>query len=563
MKADLTLRTGGQLVVDALVTHGVERVFCVPGESYLVVIDALYEVRDRIGLVVARQDGGAAYMAEGYAKATGKPGVCFVTRGPGATNASIAVHTAFQDSTPMVLFVGQVGNDMVEREAFQEVDYRRMFGQMAKWVAQIDRADRVAEYVSHAFHLATSGRPGPVVLALPEDMQLETAPASTARPYQVVQAHPGPDDLAKLQALLAGAERPMAMLGGTVWSREACADFLRFAERASLPVTTSFRCQDLFDNRHPNYAGDVGIAVNPKLAERIKAADVLLVVGARLGEMTTQGYTLVDVPRPRQKLVHVHPGAEELGRVYQGELLINSGVQQFARAVRDLAVDGTKWKAATAAARAEYDAWQAPRPIPGRMQLQEAVTWLRDRLPDDAIICTGAGNFAGFVNRYYRFRQWRTQVAPTSGSMGYGVPAAIGAQSAFPGRIVVCFSGDGDYLMNGQELATAVQYDLPVIFVVVNNGMYGTIRMHQEREFPGRVHATTLRNPDFAAFARAFGAHGELVEDTAQFAPAFERCLAARAANQPSLIEVRIDPNAITTATTLETIRENAVRAGR
>jgi acetolactate synthase I/II/III large subunit len=559
----LGLRTGGQLIVDQLLVHGVEAAFCVPGESYLAVLDALYDVRDRIRLVVARQDGGAAYMAEGYAKASGKPGICFVTRGPGATNASIAVHTAFQDSTPMILFVGQVGSDFVEREAFQEIDYRRMFGQMAKWVAQIDRADRIAEYVSHAFHLAMSGRPGPVVLALPEDMLVQSAAPTPVKPYQIVQASPAPEAIERLRAMLAAAERPLAILGGSVWSPSACADFQRFAENTGLPVGCAFRFQDLFDNRHPNYAGDVGIGLNPQLAERVRTSDLLLVVGARLGEMTTQGYTLVAPPVPRQPLVHVHAGAEELGRVYQAELLINSGVAQFARAVRDLRVDSAKRREWLASARADYEAWQQPRAIPGKVQLQEIALWLRDHVPADTIVCTGAGNFSGFLNRYYRFTGWRTQVAPTSGSMGYGTPAAIGAQVAYPDKLVVCFNGDGDYLMNGQEIAAAVQYEQPIVYVVVNNGMYGTIRMHQEREYPGRVYATALHNPDFAALARAYGAHGETVEETAQFAGAFERSVAhGKKTRRPSLIEVRIDPNAITTATTLDAIRSAALARG-
>jgi len=555
-----TQRTGAQLLIDCLLTHGVDTVFCVPGESYLAALDALYEVRDRIRLVVARQDGGAAYMAEAYGKASGRPGVCFVTRGPGATNASIGVHTAQQDSTPMILFVGQVGTDFVEREAFQEIDYRRMYGSMTKWAASIDRADRVPEMVSHAFHLAASGRPGPVVLALPEDMLVATASAPLGRRYQVAQPSPSAGELQRLQELLLNAQRPLALLGGSVWGAQACADFQRFAEGAGLPVACAFRHQDLFDNGHPHYVGEAGIGINPRLAARIAEADLLLVAGARLDEMTTQGYSLIAPPVPRQPLIHVLPGAEELGRVYQAELLINAGMAPFACAVRDLRIDGSRWREWLRAGRADYEAWQQPQPIPGALQLADIVLWLRDKLPADAIVCNGAGNFAGFVSRYYRFRRWRTQVAPVNGSMGYGTPAAIGAQCACPGRLVVSFNGDGDFLMNGQELATAIQYDLPIIYVVVNNGMYGTIRMHQEREYPGRVHGTGLRNPDFAALARAYGALGFTVEQTAQFAPAFEE---ARSARRAALIECRIDPQAITTATTLEAIRRKAVAAGR
>jgi acetolactate synthase I/II/III large subunit len=549
-------RTGGQLVVDALRVHGVDSVFCVPGESYLAVLDALYDEREAIRLIVARQDGSAAYMAEAYAKASGKTGVCFVTRGPGATNASVGIHTAYQDSTPMVLFIGQVGTDFIDREAFQEIDYRRMYGQMAKWVAQIDRADRVHEYVSHAFHLATSGRPGPVVLALPEDMLITTAAASTMQRFQTIEAHPGPQEIERVRTLLQGAERPLALLGGSVWSREACADFQYFAQNAGLPVVCGFRRQDLFDNRHSNYIGEAGIALDPKLGERIQNSDLVLVVGARLGEMATRGYSLFEAPSPRQRLIHVHGGAEELGRVYQAELLINSSVRAFAKAIRDVKVDGSRWRDQLTTARAEYEAYQVPRAIPGRAQMAEIVLDLRKRLPEDAIICSGAGNFTGFVQRYFRFTGWRTQVAPTSGSMGYGTPAAVGAQVAYPHRTVVCFNGDGDYLMNGQELATAVQYELPILYIIVNNGMYGTIRMHQEREYPTRTHGTMLRNPDFVALARAYGAHGELVEETAQFVPALERAIAAGRSNkQPSVIEIRIEPDAITTTTTLSAIR--------
>ncbi|OGA27651.1 MAG: thiamine pyrophosphate-binding protein [Betaproteobacteria bacterium RIFCSPLOWO2_02_FULL_65_24] len=551
--------TGAQLLVDALRLHGADTAFCVPGESYLAVIDVLYDAREAIRLVVARQDGGASYMAEAYGKTTGRPGICFVTRGPGAANASIGLHTAFQDSTPMILFIGQVGSDFVEREAFQEVDYRRMFGQMAKWVAQIDRADRVPEYLSHAFHLAMSGRPGPVVLALPEDMLgqkvPETETTTRMRRYQVVQASPSVADMESLRALLQSAQRPLAILGGTVWSREACADLQRFAEGAGLPVGCAFRFQDLFDNRSDCYAGDIGIGINPKLAQRVQDADLVLVIGARLGEMTTGGYTLVAPPRPRQKLIHVHAGAEELGRVYQGDLLINSGMQQFAAAAKALSIDGAAWRGWRESARADYLQWQQPQAIPGRVQLAEIVAWMRRRLPQDTIICTGAGNFTGWWQRYWRFTGMRTQVAPTSGAMGYGVPAGVAAKLAHPERIVVSVNGDGDFLMNGQELATAMQYGANVVFMVINNGIYGTIRMHQEREYPARVYATALSNPDFAALARAYGAHGEIVEDTAQFAPAFERALAA---GKPSLIELRIDPQAITTTTTLDEIRKRA-----
>jgi acetolactate synthase-1/2/3 large subunit len=556
-----TPRTAAQILVDALKIHGVDTAFCVPGESYLAVLDALYDARGSIRLIVARQDGGAAYMAEAYGKVAGKPGICFVTRGPGATNASIGVHTAHQDSTPMILFIGQVPGEFADREAFQEIDYRHMFGPMAKWVAQIDRPERMHEYVSRAFHLAMSGRPGPVVLALPEDMLTQTSVVADVAPYQVVQASPSAGDMEKLRGLLARSRQPLVILGGTVWTREACRDLQAFAESSGLPIACSFRFQDLFDNNHDRYVGDVGIGINPKLAARVRDADLLLVIGARLGEMTTGAYTLIEPPRPKQKLVHVHAGAEELGRVYQGEILINSGMPQFAAALKSLKVDGAAWKSWREQARADYVQWTQPAPMPGKVQLAEIVAWMREQLPRDAIIANGAGNFAGWISRFYRYPGLRTQVAPTNGSMGYGVPAGIAAKVAQPGRLVVSVNGDGDFLMNGQELATAVQYKLAVIFIVVNNGMYGTIRMHQEREYPARVYATALENPDFVALARAYGAHGERVEDTAAFAPAFERAAkAAESSRRPSLIEVRIDPQAITTSTTLDAIRARALK---
>ncbi len=557
MKHELKTRTAAQILVDALKVHGVDTAFCVPGESYLAVLDALYDARDAIRLIVARQDGGAAYMAEGYAKLTGKPGICFVTRGPGATNASIGVHTAFQDSTPMILFVGQVGTDFAEREAFQEMDYRRMFGQMAKWVASVDRADRMPEFVSHAFHCATSGRPGPVVLALPEDVLTETAAVADTDPYRAVQAHPGAADVARLRELLAAAERPFVLVGGWGWNPAACADLRRFAEANDLPIGCAFRFQDTFDNRHPNYAGDVGIGPNPKLAQRIRDADLVLAIGPRLGEMTTGGYTLLVPPRPAPKLVHVHAGAEELGRVYQGDLLINSGMPQIAAALAAMKpVDARRWRDATRAANADYREWIVRRENPGRVQMWDVIDFLGERVPEDAIMVTGAGNFTGWVQRFYRYPMFRTQIGPTSGAMGYGVPAGVAAKIAAPGRMVLCFTGDGDVLMNGQELATAVQYDARVIFIVINNGMYGTIRMHQEREYPGRVYGTDLRNPDFAAYARSFGAHGETVVETAEFGPAFERCVAA---GKPSLIDLHLDPQAITTQMTLDAIRAKAL----
>ena len=556
MKNELKSRTGGQLLVDALKVHGADTAFCVPGESFLAVIDALYDAREAIKLIVCRQEGGAANMAEAYGKLTGKPGICMVTRGPGATNAAIGVHTAFQDSTPMILFIGQVGTDFVEREAFQEVDFRRMYGQMAKWVASIDRVERIPEFLSHAYHCAMSGRKGPVVLALPEDMLTQTAAVADTGPYLEVVAHPGAGDVAALRTMLAGAQRPLAIVGGSGWNTNACADLRKFVEANGLPAICAFRFQDLFDNSHANYAGDIGMGINPKLAQRVKDADLLIVVGARLGEITTSGYTLLSVPRPAQKLVHIHAGAEELGRVYQGDLLINSGMPQVAAALAAMApVEAKAWRAWTASAQADYVEWTKPKVMPGKVQLWDIVDFLKQRLPADAILTNGAGNYTGWLHRFYQHRSFRTQLAPTSGAMGYGVPAAIAAKIVHPQRTVLSWNGDGCFLMCGQELATAAQYGANVIFVVVNNGMYGTIRMHQEREYPARVHGTALANPDFVMLARAYGAHGELVEDSSQFAAAFERSLAA---GKPALIELRIDPQAITPNITLDALREQA-----
>jgi acetolactate synthase-1/2/3 large subunit len=547
-----TTRSGGHVLVDALRINGAELSFCVPGESFLDVLDAFYHC-EGMRLVTCRHEGGAAVMAEAYGKLTGRPGVCFVTRGPGATNASIGAHTAFQDSTPMILFVGQVGRGFSEREAFQEIDYRRMFGQMTKWVAQIDDARRIPEMIAHAFHLAVSGRPGPIVLALPEDMLAERVAVADTAPYKLVQAHPGAEDLARLRELIAGAERPLMMLGGSGWTKAATLDIRAFAERMNLPVVCAFRRQDLFDHRHPLYAGDAGIGINPALALRIRSADLILAVGPRLGEATTGGYTLIEAPTPRQRLVHVFPGAEELGRVFAAELPIVAGMPHFAAAARELQPVAAPARARWAEeARADYLATASATPSLGALDLAEIVKQLREMLPDDAIVTNGAGNFASWLHRFFTYREFGTQLAPTNGAMGYGVPAAIAAKILHPERSVVAFCGDGDFLMTGQELATAMQQRANVVFLVINNAMYGTIRMHQERRYPGRVVATDLANPDFAAYARAFGAHGEIVQRTADFGPALARALAA---GKPALIELRLDPEAITPRTTLRALR--------
>jgi acetolactate synthase-1/2/3 large subunit len=555
-------RSGGQILVDALQVHGVDTAFGVPGESYLDVLDALHD--SDIRFVINRQEGGAAFMAEAYGKLTGKPGICFVTRGPGATNASIGVHTAYQDSTPMILFIGQVGTDFMDREAFQEIDYRRMYGQMAKWVAQIDRADRIPEYIARAFQVATSGRPGPVVLALPEDMLITQAEVADTRRYQPVQASPSAAQIAQLRAMLLEAKKPLLLLGGGTWTDAACADVQRFAEANGLPVACAFRFQDLLDNDHPHYAGDVGIGINPKLAARVKEADVLIAFGPRLGEMTTSGYSLLASPVPQQRLVHIHPDPQELGSVYQAELMIAGGAPETAKMLAAMEpVDASAWRHTVEEAKAELRAWQVQPPIfkdgNAPLDLWQLVQDMAATLPHDTIITNGAGNYATWAHRYWRYGAMRTQLAPTSGAMGYGVPAGVAAKIVHPERTVVTFAGDGEFMMTGQELATAVQYRAGLVLIVFNNNMFGTIRMHQEREYPGRVSGTELHNPDFAALARAYGGQGEVVEKTADFAPALARAVAfANEQKLPAVIELRYDGNLITPGATLETIRKNA-----
>ncbi len=559
----MTARTGARILVDQLLVQGVNHIFCVPGESYLAVLDALHDARS-IKLILNRHESGSTYMADAYAKLTGQPGVAFVTRGPGATNASIGIHTAFQDSTPIIVFVGQVGSDFVEREAFQELDYRRMFGQMTKWVAQIDRADRIPEFVAHAFQVATSGRPGPVVLALPEDVQTQTADVPDAACHAPVQASPSDTQIAALRRLLGQAQRPIVILGGSGWTQAACDNVRRWAESNFLPISCAFRYQDLFDNRHASYVGDVGIGINPKLAQRIKDADLVIAIGPRLGEMTTGGYTLLDVPRPKQTLVHVHAGTEELGRVYQAALMICSGMPQFAsRLAMMMPIESPPWRDELAAARADYEAWQARPPVYAhavpKLDLWQVVEQIRRTLPEDTLITNGAGNFSTWAHRFYRYTGLRTQLAPTSGSMGYGVPAGVAAKIVAPERTVVTFAGDGEFLMTGQELATAVQYRAGLVVIVFNNGMYGTIRMHQEREFPARVYGTQLTNPHFALLAEAFGAFGAVVETTDEFGPALARAVAhTRDKHLPALIELRCDPEVITPNATLSAIRATA-----
>ena len=555
MAAKDNLKTGGQILVEGLRANGVDRVYCVPGESYLAALDAFHDIPE-IQLVVCRQEGGAAMMADAHGKLTGRPGVCFVTRAPGATNASSGIHVAFQDSTPLVLLIGQVPRGHSEREAFQEIDFRRMYGEMAKWVGQIDDEARVSEYVNRAFHLAISGRPGPVVLVLPEDMLCARAAPADIAPAAEIQPHPGAEDMETLRKLLGQAKRPLMILGGGGWDQDACDDIRAMAQANGLPVSVPFRCQGRFDNNHDHYAGDLGSCPNPKLHQRVRDSDLLLVVGARLGEMTTGGYSLVDIPVPKQILIHVHPGTGDLGRVYQPSLAINAGMKAFAAAARTLKPVKPGWGEWTKSARADYLAWTEPPRIPGPVQMGEILAWLNERLDDDAILCNGAGNFSVWVNRFYRYRRFGTLLGPTSGSMGYGLPAAVTAKLCHPERTVVAFTGDGDYLMTGQELATAVQYRANLIVLVGNNGMYGTIRMHQEKDYPGRITGTDLVNPDFAALAQAYGAYGAVVEKTNEFAAAFE---AALDSGRPAVIEIRIDPEAILPQATLSGLRQAAL----
>jgi acetolactate synthase I/II/III large subunit len=552
---DLPLRTGGQLVVDCLAAQGVEHVFCIPGESYLAVLDALHDAS--IGVTVCRQEAGAVMMADATARLTGRPGIAMVTRGPGATNAAHGIHIAEHDSVPLILFVGHVERGVRGRGAWQEIDYRAVFGSMAKWVVEIDDAARIPELVSRAFHVAMQGRPGPVVIALPEDMLLDAAAVAAGPRVEPVEIWPGLTQMADLQKRLWAAERPMMVLGGSGWSETACARIRRFAERFELPVATSFRRAMLFSGDHPLYAGEIGLGPNPKLKARLEAADLVILAGGRMSEVPSQAYTLFGVPSPRQQLVHIHADSAELGKVYHPALGINATPAAFAATLETVQPPTEiRWAGQARQAREEYLAWTDKAPaIPGPFQYGEAMVWLRDRLPEDAIVTNGAGNYAIWVGRFLRFRRFGTQLAPVSGSMGYGLPAAVGAKRQFPERMVVCFAGDGCFLMNGQEFATAVQHDLPIVVVVVDNGMYGTIRMHQEREYPGRVSATRLKNPDFVAYAEAFGGHGQRVTRTEDFAPAFERAVAS---GRPSILHVLIDPEAITPATTLTRIREAA-----
>jgi acetolactate synthase-1/2/3 large subunit len=553
--AGITTRTAAQVLVDQLRIQGVTRVFCVPGESYLPVLDALYD--SGIQVIVCRNEGGASMMAEAHGKQTGRPGICFVTRGPGATNGSGGIHIAAQDATPMILFVGQVERENRGRDAFQEMDYRSFFGGLAKWVAEIDEPDRMAEMVSRAFSTALAGRQGPVVLSLPHDMLPLASASPDAARVEAQETAPGAEQMTVLEDLLAKAERPMLILGGGRWSETALGQIASFAERFGIPVCTSFRRAHHFHAFHPNYAGDLGLAGNPKLVARVKNSDLVIAAGARLNELTSQGYSLFDIPVPQMTLVHAYPGAEELGRVYQAQLPIHASPQAFAAALDKLKPHRTAHDVRIA--HQDYLDWsEKPLAQPGPVNLSEIMVWLRGHLADDAIVCNGAGNYSGWIHRFYRFRRFNTQIGTVCGFMGYGMPAAVAMKAIHPDRTVVAVNGDGDFLMNGQELATAMQYELPIIAVVLDNSTFGTIRMHQEREYPGRVSGTDLINPDFAAMARAFGGFGAKVEKTEEFAPAF---IAAEKSGLPSVIHVKFDAEGITPTTTLSALRKKALGA--
>ena len=545
----MTRRTGGRILVDQLVAQGCERIFTVPGESFLAVLDALHDT-PAIELVVCRQEGGAAFMACADGTLTHRPGVAFVTRGPGATNASIGVHVAMQDSQPMILFIGDVDRGTRDREAFQEIDFAAMFGAVAKWAARIDDARRIPEYVARAYATAMNGRPGPVVLALPEDMLLDAVEAVDRPRVGRVRQAANPIAAVQLRDLLSGSHSPIAIVGGAGWDAHAALHFQAWAERIGLPVAAAFRRQDAVANTSPAYAGNLGYGPNPRLAARVREADLLLVVGARLGEATTDGYALVTPEHPGQVLVHVHPDPDELNRTFRADLAVCAGMHDFA-AMLDAATD---WPSRDgAAAHADYLAWSTPQPRAGvALDLGQCVAAMRQALPADTIICNGAGNFSGWWHRYWRYAGPGTQLAPTAGAMGYGLPAAVAASLRYPDRTVVALAGDGDFLMNGQELATAVQHGASVLVLVIDNGAYGTIRMHQEREFPGRVSGTALHNPDFAALARAYGAHAETVARTEDFAPALTR---AQAQSGVRLLHLKTDIEHITAGTTLTAIR--------
>ena len=547
------MRSGGQILVDQLELNGADLAFCLPGESYLPVLDALYD--SPIRLVTCRHEQGAANAAEAYGKLTGRPGICLVTRGPGAMQAAVGVHTAKQDSSPMILLVGQVPRAFRGREAWQELDYAQVFGGIAKAAWEIDSAARVPEHVAEAFSVALSGRPGPVVLALPEDVLAEETDAADAPRVEPERVAPAAEDLDRLRTLLAAAERPLVIVGEGGWTAETSRDVQAFCEANELPVACAFRCQDFVDNRSPSYVGVLGVAMDEAIAGRLRDADLVLAIGGRLGEVPTRRYTLLVAPHPQQTLIHAHPDPSELGRVYQPELALAATLPEVAAALRALDPLEPVSREWTQAARSDYERTLEHEPMEGDVDLGEVMAFLRQRLPGDAVQTCGAGNFTVWAHRFAQFTQFGTQACPRSGSMGYGLPAAAAAQLIHPDRLVVCFTGDGDFVMSSPELATAVQYDLPIVVLLVNNGMYATIRMHQERQFPGRVVGTDLENPDFPALASAYGAHGERVARTADFEPAFERAVAS---GKPSVLELPVDPERISPRVKLSELGKGA-----
>lgn len=553
----MALRHGGAILADQLKIQGVTRVFSVPGESFLAALDGLYD--SGIQNIVCRQEGGASMMAEAHGKLTGAPGVAFVTRGPGATNASSGLHVAMQDSTPMIMFVGQIARGHRDREAFQEVDYRQMFGGLVKWVAEIDQTDRLPEYIARAFQIAMSGRPGPVVLALPEDMLSGMADVADRPVVKVAKAMPAPADVAQIVQMLGHAKRPLVIAGGPGWSAEAAGDLERFAANMDLPVTVPFRRQDHMDNDNLHYAGDLGVGMNPALSKRLKDADLLLVIGARVGDILTNGYELLTPSDLGKTLIHAHPSPDEPGHVYAPDFALACDSAALVLALADVDAQAGDWADWRAQARADYEAWQQPKETPGPVKMEQVVPWLSEHLPPSAILTNGAGNYAAFVHRYHRFRQYKTQVAPTSGSMGYGFPASIAAKLEHPDRTVICFAGDGCFQMTCNEMSTAIQHGAAVIVVVVNNGKYGTIRMHQEKTYPGRVSGTMIANPDFAALAKAYGGQGYTVTRTEDFAAAFAK---AQAAGVLSVIELQLDDEVLSTGMTLSETRAMGEKAG-
>ena len=536
------MRHGGQILIDQLKIQGVERVFCIPGESYLPALDGLYG--SGIETVVGRQEGGVAMMAEASGKLTGRPGVAFVTRGPGATNASAGIHIAFQDSTPMVLFIGQVDTSQRDREAFQEVDYKKMFTPLAKWVAEIDKTERIPEYVSRAFSMAVSGRPGPVILSLPEDILFAKSNVIDAPKIKPLRQMVSEIDVKEIITKLKNASNPFIIVGGSGWSLEASKSLGNFAKSLGIPVGTSFRCQDYLDNYHPNYVGDVGIGINPELLKRIKMADCILVLNARLGEMTTGGYSMFDIPKTKQYLIHIHPDPNELGSVYQPDIGLVCNSADFIQKAAEICKDSQRKPPIKE--RKSYEAWQKIITTPGDVKMEIVIKELSETISEKTIITNGAGNYNGWLHRYFKYRGWRTQVGSTSGSMGYGLPAAVAAKLMYPNNEVICLSGDGCFQMTMQEFGTACQYGLNIIVIISNNSIYGTIRMHQEREFPGRPSGTSMLNPNFADLAKSYGGYGEVVLKTNQFLNALER---ARDANKPAILDLRTDPKAVTPQT--------------